>query len=375
LNDHINILRGIESMDFIDEIKALSSRIPNVVANIKTEEATKNALVMPFINLLGYNVFNPTEVTPEFTADHGTKKGEKVDYAIYKDGCPIILIECKTIDSDLDKEHASQLFRYFNVCDAKVGILTNGIIYKFFSDLEATNKMDNKPFLEIDLLDIKEPLIEELKRFKKEAFNIDELTTVAIELKYTKEIKQILLTEMASPSEDFVKFFANKVYDGKITQNVRSNFVDITKNAFNQFINDMINERLNFAMSGDVVVESTNELINEKQKVKDNNRIITTEEEWQGYYIVKAILTEIIDPTRVSIRDTQRYCGILLDDNNRKPICRLYFNTKQKYIGIIDDEIDTKKEDRIPINELNEIYNLSDRLKNVVKWFDESEKK
>lgn len=361
-------------MDFIDEIKALSSRIPNLVANIKTEEATKNALVMPFINLLGYNVFNPTEVTPEFTADHGTKKGEKVDYAIYKDGCPIILIECKTIDADLDKEHASQLFRYFNVCDAKVGILTNGIIYKFFSDLEATNKMDDKPFLEINLLDIKEPLIEELKRFKKEAFNIDELTTVAIELKHTKEIKQILLNEMVSPSEDFVKFFANKVYDGKITQNVRQSFVDITKNAFNQFINDRINDRLNFAMSGDVVVESTNELINEKEKVKDNNGIITTEEEWQGYYIVKAILTEIIDPTRVSIRDTQRYCGILLDDNNRKPICRLYFNTKQKYIGIIDDEIDNKKENRIPINELNEIYNISDRLKNVVKWFDESEK-
>jgi len=262
----------------------------------------------------------------------------------------------------------------FNVCDAKVGILTNGIIYKFFSDLEATNKMDDKPFLEIDLLDIKEPLIEELKRFKKEAFDIDELTTVAIELKYTKEIKQILLTEMASPSEDFVKFFANKVYNGKITQNVRSNFVDITKNAFNQFINDTINDRLNFAMSGDVAIESTNELINGKQKVEDNNGIIITEEEWQGYYIVKAILTEIIDPTRVSIRETQRYRGILLDDNNRKPICRLYFNTKQKYIGIIDDEIDNKKVNKIPINELNEIYNLSERLKNVVKWFDESKK-
>ena len=361
-------------MDFIDEIKALSSRIPNLVANIETEEATKNALVMPFINLLGYNVFNPAEVTPEFTADHGTKKGEKVDYAIFKDGCPIILIECKTIDSDLDKEHASQLFRYFNVCEAKVGILTNGIIYKFFSDLEATNKMDDKPFLEINLLDIKEPLIEELKRFKKEAFNIDELTTVAIELKHTKEIKQILLTEMVSPSEDFVKFFANKVYNGKITLNVRQSFVDITKNAFNQFINERINDRLNFAMSGDVAVESTNDIVNEKEKVEDNNGIITTEEEWQGYFIVKAILTEIIDPTRVSIRDTKRYCGILLDDNNRKPICRLHFNTKQKYIGIFDNEIDNKKENRIPINELNEIYAISDKLKNVVKWFDESEK-
>ena len=144
-------------MDFIDQIKVLAAKIPSLSANIKTEEATKNALVMPLLNILGYNVFDPTEVVPEFTTDYGTKKGEKVDYAIFREGKPVILIECKSIDVDLDTVHASQLFRYFTVSEAKIGILTNGIVYRFFTDIDAPNKMDEKPFLEINLLDIKEP--------------------------------------------------------------------------------------------------------------------------------------------------------------------------------------------------------------------------
>ena len=174
-------------MDFIDQIKVLAAKIPKLSESIKTEEATKNALVMPLLNILGYNVFDPTEVVPEFTTDYGTKKGEKVDYAIIQGGKPIILIECKNIDADLDKEHASQLFRYFSVSEAKIGILTNGIVYRFFTDIDTPNKMDDKAFLEINLLDIKEPLINELKRFKKESFNIDDLANIACELKYTRE--------------------------------------------------------------------------------------------------------------------------------------------------------------------------------------------
>ncbi len=78
-------------MDFIDRIRDLSTRIPKQLEHIQTEEATKNALIMPFISALGYNVFDPTEVVPEFTADVGIKKGEKVDYAIHLDGKPIML--------------------------------------------------------------------------------------------------------------------------------------------------------------------------------------------------------------------------------------------------------------------------------------------
>lgn len=352
-------------MDFIDEVKALAARIPNLKDSIQTEEATKNALVMPMINILGYNVFDPTEVIPEFTADHGTKKGEKVDYAIIKDDCPIMLIECKPLGSDLNTKHASQLFRYFNVTCAKVGILTNGTVYRFFSDLEDANKMDDKPFMELDLLNIKDAQVEELKRFKKERFDADELESVANDLKYTKEIKQILFNEMNKPSDDFVKFLANQVYNGRITPNKRDQFAAITKNAFNQFINDRINERLSFAMKDDAKQAPDEESEEPIEPIDDG--IVTTEEEIEGYHIVKAILRETIDPERVVMRDTKSYCGILLDDNNRKPICRLRFNTAQKYVGILDEN---RKETKTPIDELNDIYNLSDELKAVVTWFD-----
>ena len=133
-------------MDLIDTLTALSNRIPKVLKTIQTEEATKNALIMPFIQALGYNVFDPFEVAPEYTADVGTKKNEKVDYVIMREDRPCILIECKSSSTNLNINHASQLFRYFGVTEARFAILTNGIDYKFFTDIEAPNKMDERPF-------------------------------------------------------------------------------------------------------------------------------------------------------------------------------------------------------------------------------------
>ncbi|MPM29543.1 hypothetical protein SDC9_76083 [bioreactor metagenome] len=366
-------------MDFIDQIKILAAKIPKLSESIKTEEATKNALVLPLLNILGYNVFDPTEVVPEFTTDYGTKKGEKVDYAIIQDGKPIILIECKNIDADLDKEYASQLFRYFSVSEAKIGILTNGIAYRFYTDIDAPNKMDDKAFLEINLLDIKEPLINELKRFQKESFDIDDLANVACELKYTKEIKLILANEINSPSEEFVRYFTKKVTNSPFTQSVRERFTILTKNALNQFINDRINDRLKFAMSEDAVPSNSMEYVqvsnlNEGKEssspdVSNNNleKIVTTGDELEGYYIIKAILRESLDLKRVAIRDKKSYCGVLLDDNNRKPICRMYFNTRQKYLGLFTED---KDEEKVPIDDLNCIYDYADKLKNIVNSYD-----
>src|SRR3989304_10247913 len=148
-------------MDFIDRVRELAARAEKLIPRVQTEEGTKNALVMPFINnVLEYNVFDPAEVMPEFTADVGTKKGEKVDYAVLKDNKPIILFECKCVGADLNKEQASQLYRYFSVTEARFGVLTDGIVYRFYSDLEQPNKMDAKPFFEFNLLAFEEPLVE-----------------------------------------------------------------------------------------------------------------------------------------------------------------------------------------------------------------------
>lgn len=175
-------------MDIIDRIRELAARIPKQREIIQTEEATKNAFIMPFISLLGYDVFNPTEVTPEFNADIGVKKGEKVDYAILKEGKPTILFECKHHSVDLKKTHASQLYRYFSVTDARFGVLTNGVVYCFFTDLDAPNKMDERPFFEFNLLDFKDSSVDELKKFSKATFNISTILTTANELKYTRVV-------------------------------------------------------------------------------------------------------------------------------------------------------------------------------------------
>ena len=259
-------------MDFIDLIKTHAKTIPALKEKIQTEEGTKNALIMPFIQILGYNVFDPTEVNPEFSADVGTKKGEKVDYAIIKDGKPCILIECKSINSDLSKEQASQLFRYFSVTPAKIAILTNGVIYQFFTDLDEKNKMDVKPFLEINLLDIKEPLIDQLKKYTKQALNLDELHDDATQLKYTKEIIQIANKEFSQPSEEFVKFFAQQVYPKKLTQKALENFTLITKDSLNQFLSDKINERLKSAMQPESTSKTSGSAVNRNYSTP-NSRI------------------------------------------------------------------------------------------------------
>jgi hypothetical protein len=137
-------------MDLDIKLKQLAERIKTSKEIILTEEATKHSFIMPFLSALGYDVFDPTVIVPEFTADIGTKKGEKVDYAILQDGKPIIVIEAKNHTEKLDN-HNNQLIRYFNVTDSKFAILTNGIEYRFFSDIEETNRMDKIPFLTVNL--------------------------------------------------------------------------------------------------------------------------------------------------------------------------------------------------------------------------------
>jgi len=150
-------------MELLDKLNSMAAKIRQQGAAIQTEEATKNAFVMPFIHsVLGYDVFDPTEVIPEYVCDVGTKKGEKIDYAILKGGDVQILVECKKIGEALNLNHAGQLFRYFHVTNARIAILTNGQVYKFFTDLDAPNKMDEKPFLELDLLDIDAHVVPEL---------------------------------------------------------------------------------------------------------------------------------------------------------------------------------------------------------------------
>ena len=355
-------------MDFKDQIKQFGDRVTKLKEQIQTEEATKNAFIMPFLQSLGYDVFNPLEVVPEYITDIGTKKGEKIDYAIFKDGSPTIIVECKHWAQNLNL-HDGQLLRYFHVSKAKFGLLTNGIVYRFYSDLVEANKMDEKPFLEFNITEIKDNQIDELKKFHKTVFDAESITNTASELKYTNELKQLLQQELTNPSAEFVKHFARQVYPSVVTAKVLEQFTNLTKKSIQQHISDLITERLKTALTKeDEAIKEQESIQNETIKI-DENKVVTTEEELEGFLIVKTILRQKINANRITHRDAQSYFAILLDDNNRKTICRLYLNGGKKYLVTLDEQ---KKEIKNEILTLDDIFKHSDILLSIVDNYDKS---
>lgn len=355
-------------MELLNKLTMLASKIRQQGEAIQTEEATKNAFIMPFISqVLGYDVFDPQEVIPEFICDLGTKKGEKIDYAICRNGGVQIVIECKKYGEPLNVNHASQLFRYFHVTNARIALLTNGAQYLFFTDLDAPNKMDEKPFLVLDLLNIDESTATELTKLSKDQFDLNAIISTAGELKYVGQLKRELAREFTKPSDDFVRFLAGRVYDGKITASVREQFQNLTQKAIAQFLSDQINDRLKSALSpapaaltttaSQTATEHSIAALDEEQR---KDLIDTTDIEFEGFYLIKSIVRKLVDPKRVSFRDNQSYLAVLLDDNNRKTICRLHLNRAKKFIGLMDEQ---KNEARQEIIVLDDIYQFADQIK------------
>lgn len=344
-------------MEFADKVRALSNRVAQMKDQLKTEEATKTSIIMPFFQLLGYDVFNPAEFHPEFISDVGIKKGEKVDYAIMKDGKPVILIEAKWSGEPLDK-HDSQLFRYFGTTEAKFAILTNGLIYRFYTDLEEQNKMDMAPFFEFNLLELKDSAISELKKFEKQQFDIDIIFNAASELKYSGLVKQYFASQLEQPADDFVSLIASNVYCGRKTQAIIEKFREITRRSLNQYISELMNERIKAALEK----ESKNQVaVQEPEKATEPEpkKIETTVDELEGFFIVKSIIRDTIPVTRITQKDTESYFGILIDNNTRKWICRLDLSGSKKYVYIPDESKDAKK---YPIESVDGLYQLHDQL-------------
>jgi hypothetical protein len=349
-------------MELNIQLKALADKIHQLKDKIETEESTKHAFVLPFINILGYDSFNPTEVVPEFTADIGLKKGEKVDYAIFQNEEPILIIECKNWKENLTI-HNSQLFRYFHVTKTRFALLTNGIQFQFYTDLDEKNKMDEKPFLEFDITNLKENTVNEITKFHKSNFDVNNIVNNASSLKYTKEIKKLINEELNEPTFDFIRLFANKVYNGRLTEKVMEEFKELVQKGFNQLISEKVNDRLNAALNK----EAEKQQVEQIEVVVDESKVITTEEELEAYRIVVAILRRKLPIDRIIHRDTQSYFGILLDDNNRKPLCRLHLNGNKKYLGLIDE---SKNEIKQPIETIDDIYLFEKELLKTVGFYE-----
>lgn len=341
-------------MDLKLKLEQLHQRVIHLKDQINTEEATKNAFVMPFIQILGYDIFNPTEVVPEHICDIGTKKGEKVDYIIKKDDEPILIIECKHWKESADA-HNSQLHRYFHVSKARFGVLTNGLTYNFYTDLEKPNIMDEKPFLTLNIEDLKDNAIKVLESFTKKDYHLETILDSAEALKYIKAIRKEFEKEIEAPSDEMVKLLVNRFFEKPLTASRMVTFKEYTKKALATSINDSISYRLKSALNINEKIEVPQEQkVNPVDENNDQPKIVTTDEELEAFHIVKAILREKIPSERIAARDTQSYFGVLLDDNNRKPLCRLHFNSSNKYIELFHNGKDAGE--KRPLASLDEIY-------------------
>jgi hypothetical protein len=334
-------------MDLEASVAELSKKVKEHREVLLTEEAAKTALVMPFLHALGYNVFNPSEVVPEFTADVGTKKGEKVDYAICNGDKVEMLIECKSANSELSINHASQLFRYFAVTSARLAVLTNGVVYKFFSDVETANVMDQKPFFILDLESVKKSDLKTLSGFTKGSFDIDQIVKEAGKLKMQSLVLKELQEEFAEPSEELIRLIGGRVHQGRMTAAIKDTFKSLIVNSFQSLVRDSVNERLTSALTATNSSEETDE------QVEDTGGIDTTEDEIEGFNIIRAIGAQKVDPKRIVMRDSKSYCAILLDDNNRKTIARLWFNSSTaRHLGTFKG----KEETRVGVEAPMDIY-------------------
>jgi hypothetical protein len=338
--------------DWTVELESTLAELSKVVQNhrefLLTEEAAKTALVMPFLRALGYDVFNPAEVVPEFTCDVGTKKGEKVDYAICDGGKITMLIECKPASMELSVKNATQLYRYFSVTDTRIAVLTNGVVFKFFSDLDAPNRMDDKPFFICQLDALRKQDIRTLGRFSKQSFDIEKIVAEAASLKTQSLVLKELQREFAEPSEEFVRLIAARVHPGRLTTAVRDEFKALIVNSISSLIRDRVNERLTSALTASNPAEEQDD-----EAGSAAEPIITTEDEIAGFNIVRAIGAKVVDPKRIVMRDAKSYCAILLDDNNRKTLVRLHFNSPTaRHLGTFVG----KEEIRHPVLDPVQIY-------------------
>jgi len=358
-------------MAFGDDLARIRSRAGKA-SDLATEEAAKNALVMPLLRALGFDVFDPEVVIPEFTADVGTKKGEKVDYALRVNGQLAVLIECKPANVDIGKAHASQLYRYFTVTPARIGIVTNGIDWHFFTDLDKPNIMDAKPFFRFNVLTYVDSDLAQLEKFQASAFDLSSILSTASDLKFTSLMAEELRREFAAPSEDLVRLFTRRVYDGQMTFAVRERFSAILRSCVQEVIREEVNRRLLGAIQPPPALVPSAPAAEVQAPIESAGQpsggrdVDTTDDEREAFRIIRSIGRQAIPATRITMRDAQSYCAILADDNNRRPIARLYFGGTRLRIGIFDA---SKSEERIELSSLDDLYSHADRLLAAVSQY------
>lgn len=361
-------------MDFKDTVLQLAERIDKQKDAITTEEGTKNAFIMPMIAALGYDIFNPFEVVPEMDCDLIKKKGEKIDYAIMKDDSPILLIECKHCKQNLNL-HDTQLQKYFVASKARFGVLTNGVEYRFYTDLDKANIMDEKPFLVINMLDLPDVDIEQLKKFHKSYYNESEILSTAQELQITLQVKNLINYNIQAPTTEFVRYFVKELNEGKYTAKQVEQYTPIVKKSFSAVINDIIADRLNVAIKNeeqDIAAIAKEPSPKESESridgvafIDKESGIVTTQEEIDAYNIVRSILRKNVDVSKITYKDTKSYFVVNFDNSPSYWICRISLKQYSKRICFPKDNY--KSNEWFDMESLDDVFKYTEKLVESLK--------
>jgi hypothetical protein len=377
-------------MSFREELQKLSVQAAEKRSFIAYEEMAKQTLIIPFLQTLKYDVFNPQEVRPEYIADFGKKKGEKVDYAIFKDYIPVMFIECKSVNEDLSN-HCAQLERYFNSSpDVRLAVLTNGIEYRFFTDLDKNNIMDENPFFKFNITALQDNDIEILARFTRDHFETEAVVKYAEELIYTSNLNTKLRELFKTPSEDFIRYLIKDLSDTKITAKIIERFRPIVKKSISLAIVDLVrqgilqqNDAEDIPAQPEKPVVDQNiltDIVQENENIS-KKQINTTEEELHCFEIIKSILTDAgRNIAEVNYKDTTAYFGIF-NRNSLNWFIRLNLDSHIKYMitrfsiekvesmitGFTVEQAKGHGESRVLINSIGDLVKLKEL---VVSCFD-----
>jgi predicted type IV restriction endonuclease len=357
-------------MELVEKLMGLKTKIEKTREHVKTEQAAKTAFVLPFLQILGYDIFNPSEVIPEHTADWAEKKGEKVDYAIKIDGKIEMLIECKALDDKLDVSKASQLGRYFSsITDADIGVLTNGITYKFYTDLDKKNVMDKKPFLTFDFDNPNEELIPRLDMFTKEKISGTEGREEIEKLRNYSAALQVIKNEYKNPSEGWARFVIGEVgYIKRASRDTVEEFQGHLKKIVDHQNRAYLKARFDKLQGQDKAMDESPALDDSKSDTPaipsiasdmGFNNTFGMLEEIQGLAVVKSILygvSDDYDSSKISLMDWKGFCNVIYDKKRNDVVVRMYFNRADKgklYIEIPGND-DLGKKQISNVQEMND---------------------
>ena len=337
--------------EFILKLKNHIEHVKRVGEHCSTEETTKQALILPLLDILGFSPYDPTKVLAEFAADFpGVKSTERVDYALYCNGQPVMFIEAKGYASNLTN-HAPQLSRYFNSSlGVTIGAITNGREWRFFTDLINPNVMDEKPFLVVDFTKSNAEDLVQLAEFKHDNFHAEKLRFFAEENQYIQQFKSVIKRSINEVDLDFVRYVAQQA---NISRQLNTKFLEtiqpFVKQAVEQAISDTVLKGLSsptIITAQPIVEESKNDFINsidspETQDIinPDNEKIITTVGEQELYKIV----SELFQEQELVARDTESYYSILYQNKNNRWLFRYDVNRKRPTIQFIVDIDDTRR--------------------------------